>query len=217
MNTISRLFAAGALLFAGSQAQAIMVTNWDHDSGSTAADYTLSITESMGRFDFMLSVDMGFTADLLALGLNGPDYDATNLDAMGTDITGFFFDTNSCGMGCNFNADIDPGSFDVIIRFGTQGMGGGGLLSTSFSIAANGFSLDDFTDFGVRSQTSGVAGCVKDDDDEEVVALLSVRPTCGSDKAFGAVTSVPVPESGALAMLGLGLLGLGFVGRVRRA
>lgn len=210
MKTLQKYLATTLLMLAGTQAQAIMVTDWTHNSGSTPADYTLSVSESMDRFLFSLSIDMGFDGDLLALGLNGLDYNAMNLDVMGADITGTYFDTLACGTGCNFNGDGSPSAFDVIIKFGVPGSDDG-IVSTSFSIAKLGFSLEDFEGFGVRAQATGTSGCV----DEEEAETYN-RNICGSDKAYGAYAETPVPEPSALLMLGLGIIGLGTARWLRR-
>lgn len=198
MDTLKGLLIAGIVLVSGPQAaQALMVTDWTHNSGSTASDYTLTITESpdMTRFNFMLSVDPGYKGDLLALGFNGLNYNSSNLNVMGSNVTGAFFDTLTCAQGCNFNGDGNPGLFDVIVRFGSQGMGSGAITSTSFSIAKLGFSLADFTDFGVRAQTTGLVGCGRNG-----------VPACGSDKAYAKAPAEPVPEPASVVLLGFAAL-----------
>ena len=97
--------------------------------------------------------------DILGIGFNvAPTYKAllTASDIAGTQVTGIFQNTRSCGQGCNFNGVI-PNTFDRIVRIGHQGTDGGLITASTFTIATHGQMLDasTFTMVGIRAQAVG--------------------------------------------------------------
>ena len=134
--------------------------------------------------------------DILGIGFDvTPTYKAllTASDIAGTDITGIFQNTRSCGPGCNFNG-ITPNTFDRIVRIGHQGSAGGLVTATTFTLATHGQTLQasPFTTVGIRAQSVGPApdgggGSAKD--------ISSTRML---------ITAVPEPSSTLLFALALG-------------
>ena len=195
-----------------------MIDTWNHDGGSTPADYFLNVSENGGNFDFNLSVTIG-NADLIGFYFNindePGDYmgDVFPHNPFGTSnavlrVTGAFgnvvfdeisvcgYNLTNCGGGNNLNG-LPFASWDV--GFDIDKSPGSSNRLAAFSIPTLGFTLDDFTSFGVRSQSTG--------DNQE-----------GSDKAYALVDMPPVevPEPTSMALMGLGLVGLGLTRRKRK-
>ena len=97
----------------------------------------------------------------------------------------FFFDTASCGTGCNWNGVV--GAFDTVIKLQSPGAGNGIWEDITFRITRLAIdSLAMFGTVGLRAQSVGTDPCT----------------SCGgSDKAYAAVsppTQVPEPSASSL-------------------
>jgi hypothetical protein len=166
-------------------ASTLTFTNFVHHS-TPAVLWDVMIDEATANlFTVKVRVDPTSTVigDILGLGFNvAPTYKAllTASDIAGTQVTGIFQNTGSCGQGCNFNG-VTPDTFDRIVRIGHQ-------------IATPGQTLDTstFTMVGIRAQSVGPApngggGSAKD--------TSSTRTL---------ITAVPEPSSTLLLALALG-------------
>ena len=182
---------SAALVSPVASASLIQYDNW---SGNVTADYHVTINDDTANyFTVHIQVDPGYQANVLAFGFNNGDrynsiadlgFTAVNPTAASYD-TGypkFFFDTNDCGMGCNWNGVVS--AFDTIIKLQSTGAADGLWEDITFRItrlATDSLSL--FGTVGLRSQTVGTEPCTSE--------------TCnGSDKAYAAVsppTQVPSP------------------------
>ena len=117
-----------------------------------------------------------------------------DFDIVGTDVTSFLTgtDIDTAGSPSSSINPVDPdGSFDVGVEIGTQGMSPDDIFSTSFTLFNdNALTLGDV--FGVRLMSVGT------EDDRE-----------GSSKLIGTYDPAPpVPETGTVFLLGVGLIGL---------
>ena len=142
-------------------ASTLTFTNFVHNS-TPAVLWDVMIDDATANlFTVKVRVDPTSTVigDILGLGFNvAPTYKAllTVSDIAGTQVTGIFQNTGSCGQGCNFNR-VTPDTFDRIVRIGHQGTAGGLITATEFTIAAHGQTLDTstFTMVGIRAQSVG--------------------------------------------------------------
>jgi hypothetical protein len=192
-------------------ASTLTFTNFVHNS-TPAVLWDVMIDDATANlFTVKVRVDPTSTVigDILGLGFNvAPTYKAllTASDIAGTQVTGIFQNTGSCGQGCNFNG-VTPDTFDRIVRIGHQGTAGGLITATEFTIATHGQTLDTstFTMVGIRAQSvgsepNGGGGSAKD--------TSSTRTL---------IAAVPEPSSTLLLALALGSLCAFGVRRSRRA
>jgi len=192
-------------------ASTLTFTNFVHNS-TPAVLWDVMIDDATANlFTVKVRVDTTSTVigDILGLGFNvAPTYKAllTASDIAGTQVTGIFQNTGSCGQGCNFNG-VTPDTFDRIVRIGHQGTAGGLITATEFTIAAHGQTLDTstFTMVGIRAlsvgpEPNGGGGSAKD--------TSSTRTL---------IAAVPEPSSTLLLALALGSLCAFGVRRSKRA
>ncbi len=172
----------------------IQYDNW---SGNVTADYHVTINDNVANyFTVHIQVDPGYQADVLAFGFNNGDrynssadlgFTAVSPTASGyaTGYPEFFFDTASCGTGCNWNGVVS--AFDTVIKLQSPGAGNGIWEDITFRITRLATdSLALFGTVGLRSQSVGTDACTS---------------CSGSDKAFAAVsppTQVPEPSTSSL-------------------
>lgn len=206
---------AVSVLFQGS-ANAIVFDTWITNEGNTG-NYILEVTQSGGLFNFNLTIDP-WNAEALGLFLDFGDATITDTTISGVStspgtggITLFATDTSSssCGGGCNLNG-LNPslanpdGEWEMIFSLG--GSGFDGIQTWMWSIGDSGIDLDDLVMAGVRAQQL----CDYPD-------TLPDGSCGGSDKSYSGTPSEQVPEPSILALMGLGMLGLGFTRRRKRA
>ena len=108
----------------------IQYDNW---SGNVTADYHVTINDDTANyFTVHIQVDPGYQANVLAFGFNNGDrYNSIadlgftavspNAASYDTGYPEFFFDTNDCAMGCNWNGVVS--AFDTIIKLQSTGAG----------------------------------------------------------------------------------------------
>ena len=221
MRFCKNLFARGtsivsvlsALTFAFvspvASAGLIQYDNW---SGNVTADYHVTIDDNTANFFTVhIQVNPGYQADVLAFGFdNGDRYQneadlgftavSPNSSAYATDYPEFYFDTGSCGTGCNWNGVVS--AFDTIIKLQSTGAANGIWEDVTFRItrlATDSLSL--FGTVGLRSQSVGTDPCTS-------------GACTGSDKAYAAASPpTSVPEPNALTLLLGSLLVFAFMRR----
>lgn len=191
--------AAGTLGLMGSaEAASFSLT----DGGNLFID--VELTEVSGDIQFDVSVRPGGdTADLRGIFFdlaNDALLSDTLLSATGDDVTDF--DTGNVsdlGGGANMNGGSGPSSFDVGVEIGTSGANPDDIQSTLFVLSHDSLaiSLDDLLgqNFGIRA--------------------TSVGDPAGNRGDSVKLTTVVAPSPAAAGM-GLALLGLGALRRVRR-
>lgn len=179
-------------------ASTLAFTNFVHNSTPAVLWDVMIDDATPNLFTVKVRVDPTSTVigDILGIGFDvAPTYKAllSASDIAGTQVTGIFQNTRSCGQGCNFNG-ITSDIFDWIVRIGQQGNTGGLITATTFTIATHGQTLDTntFTTVGIRAQSvgpgpNGGGGSAKD--------ISSTRTL---------ITAVPEPSSTLLLALALG-------------
>jgi hypothetical protein len=142
-------------------ASTLTFTNFVHHSTPAVLWNVMIDDATADLFTVKVRIDPTSTmiGDILGLGFNvAPTYKAllTARDIAGTQVTGTFQNTGSCGQGCNFNG-VTPNTFDRLVRIGHQGTAGGLITATTFTIATHGQTLDTstFTMVGIRAQSVG--------------------------------------------------------------
>ena len=196
----------GLLLLSSQHAAATMITfdSWVHTGGSDPADYVVTVNDNTsGVLTFGISVNTSTLPDADLFGFffdtNGIINAGNPTTITGPDVTGVYYDTLSCGgQGCNLNG-LTSDTFDVAVRLQDSGSNNGNLIWTNFTVAlVTGLSIYDIDRVGVRAQSSGLTGN-------------------GSDKAMSSIGTVSVPEPASVALLGAGLMVLGFSRKFSRS
>jgi hypothetical protein len=181
-------------------ASTLTFTNFVHNA-TPAVLWDVMIDDATANL-FTVKVSVAATSaqsgDILGIGFTlAPTYNAllTSGDIAGTDVTGLFQHTGSCGQGCNFHG-VTPNTFDRIVRIGHQGSAGGFITDTTFTLATHAQMLttSTFTTVGIRAQSVGPT------------------PTGGGGSAKDTSTTrtvtTAVPEPGSTLLLALALGGL---------
>jgi len=188
------------------------VIQYDTWSGNVTADYHVTVSDdAAGVFTIRIQVDPGYQADVLAFGFdNGDRYNSVadlsfaavspTTSSYESGYPQFYFDTGSCGTGCNWNGVVSQ--FDTIIKLQSPGASNGIWEDVTFTInRLTSDSLSLFGLVGIRAQSVGTEPCTSE--------------TCnGSDKAYAAVSPPrTVPEPSTLSLLGGALVVFGLMRR----
>lgn len=115
-------------------------------------------------------------------------------------VNGYFFSENAVSSSPGGNVNLNGGSpaqtnWDFAVLTGTKGSADGFIQTLSFDLTIVGLDQTQFSNQRVGMRVQSIEGGAFDG--------------VGSSKLVGTGTSVTVPEPGTIALLGLGLFGLG--------
>jgi len=212
MTSFRTLLAACLIAMVPAVGNATVVfDSWTSNEGNSG-NYIVTITLNGAFFDVELTVDPWNAA---AVGIFFDLGDATIVDdtiqnqAPAGEISVFATDTSgdTCGPGCNINgldvmlADPDQ-EWEWVFSLGDAGFEG--IQTFSWQMAANSLGEEDFATVAIRAQQL----CSGDD------LLPEDSGSCGgSDKSYSHGGTQEISEPGTLALFGLGLGLLGWLGR----
>ncbi len=167
--------------------------------------------------DISSPLNTGITqGDILGLWFDFSDFNSLGNSLIfggTTPVLGSDFGENSVGSSISGNNNVNINgagatNWDLAVKVGENGSDGGFVQTLSFQVMLTGLDETQFIGQRVGMRVQSIAGATE--------FSQATGEDAGSSKLLGTNTT-EVPSPGALALLGLGLMGLGFVRRKTKA